>query len=41
MQEGEFEIYLDGDLFKVVVAFPEYVDSKMIEMEEPDELLEK
>lgn len=25
-QGGEFQIYLDGDLFKVVIGFPEYLD---------------
>ncbi len=41
LQEGDFEIYLDGDLFKVVVTFPEYVDTKMIDMEESNEVLDK
>ena len=27
VQGGEFEIYLDGDLFKVTLSFPEYAES--------------
>ena len=28
LQGGEFEILLDGDLFKVVIDFPEYVEEQ-------------
>ncbi len=35
LQDGEFQIYLDGDLFKIVIKFPEYVcTNTVIEMEE-------
>ena len=34
MQDGEFQIYLDGDLFKVVIEFPEYVSPVVVNMEE-------
>lgn len=28
VQGGSFQIYLDGDLFKIVIDFPEYVDTE-------------
>ena len=34
MQDGEFQIYLDGDLFKVVIEFPEYISPVVVNMEE-------
>lgn len=34
MQDGEFQIYLDGDLFKVVIEFPEYISLVVVNMEE-------
>lgn len=34
MQDGEFQIYLDGDLFKVVIEFPEYESPVVVNMEE-------
>lgn len=40
MQDGEFQIYLDGDLFKVMISFPEYISSEVIDMEEAPESLE-
>lgn len=40
MQDGEFQIYLDGDLFKVVISFPEFISNEIIEMEETAEELE-
>lgn len=27
LQGGQFDIYLDGDLFKVIITFPEYIES--------------
>ncbi len=27
LQGGQFEIYLDGDLFKVIITFPEYIEN--------------
>lgn len=40
MQDGEFQIYLDGDLFKVMISFPEFISSEVIDMEEAPESLE-
>lgn len=40
MQDGEFQIYLDGDLFKVMISFPEFISSEVIDMEETVEQLE-
>lgn len=37
MQDGEFQIYLDGDLFKVMISFPEFISSQVIDMEEAEE----
>lgn len=34
MQDGEFQVYLDGDLFKVVIEFPEYISPVVVNMEE-------
>lgn len=35
LQDGEFQIYLDGDLFKIVIRFPEYVcTSTVVEVKE-------
>ncbi len=36
MQDGEFRIYLDGDLFKVVIEFPEYVNPVVVNMQEAE-----
>lgn len=33
MQDGEFQLYLDGDLFKVVIRFPEYISPVIIHAE--------
>lgn len=33
LQDGEFQIYLDGDLFKVNIVFPEFISSEVIESE--------
>lgn len=33
MQDGEFQLYLDGDLFKVVIRFPEYISPVIINAE--------
>ena len=30
-QGGEFAIHMDGDLFKVVLRFPEYVEKEVVE----------
>ena len=27
LQGGQFDIYLDGDLFKVIITFPDYIES--------------
>lgn len=40
LQDGEFEIYLDGDLFKVVIIFPEFTSNEIIDMEAPINALE-
>ncbi|MCM1496763.1 MAG: HAMP domain-containing histidine kinase [Bacteroides sp.] len=40
MQDGEFQIYLDGDLFKVMISFPEFLSDEVIDMEEGEEALE-
>lgn len=34
LQDGEFRLYLDGDLFKVVIRFPEYISPVVINAEE-------
>lgn len=37
LQDGEFQIYLDGDLFKTVIRFPEYRQEEVLESDaEPD-----
>ena len=33
LQDGEFHLYLDGDLFKVVILFREYISDAVIDME--------
>lgn len=33
LQDGEFHLYLDGDLFKVVILFREYIGDAVIDME--------
>ena len=33
VQGGEFVIYLDGDLFKVTISFPEYVKPTQVELD--------
>ena len=33
LQDGEFHLYLDGDLFKVVIVFGEYIGDTGIDME--------
>lgn len=37
VQGGDFQIYLDGDLFKVVISFPEYAEPEIPEQEEDRE----
>lgn len=41
VQGGSFKIYLDGDLFKAVIRFPEYVPVERIEMEEENNYKEE
>lgn len=41
LQDGEFEIFIDGDLFKVLITFPEFSGSIIIDTDEGTELLEK
>lgn len=36
VQGGSFSVFLDGDLFKVVLGFPEYNDEEIVEEEEPE-----
>lgn len=37
LQDGEFQIYLDGDLFKTVIRFPEYRQEEILKSDaEPD-----
>lgn len=36
LQGGTFDIYLDGDLFKVVIGFPEYVDQQEEDKEDTE-----
>lgn len=38
MQDGEFQIHLDGDLFKVMISFPEFISNEVIDMEPVEEL---
>ena len=33
LQDGEFQIYLDGDLFKVMITFPEFISKEVIDSE--------
>lgn len=40
LQDGEFQIYLDGDLFKVMITFPEFISQEIVDMEEKQEGLE-
>lgn len=39
VQGGEFDVYLDGDLFKVTIRFPEYVEEEEeeLDMELPED----
>ena len=40
VQGGEFSIQLDGDLFKVILSFPEYEEPKRETSTEPDSIQE-
>lgn len=33
VQDGTFSIHLDGDLFKVIITFPEYIEEPVVEEE--------
>ena len=38
VQGGEFQIYLDGDLFKVILDFPEYAGQQNETVEEKQDI---
>lgn len=40
LQDGEFQLGIDGDLFKVLITFPEFVSNTIVDSEEGDELPE-
>ncbi len=40
LQDGEFQLGIDGDLFKVLITFPEFVSKIIIDSEEGEGLPE-
>lgn len=40
LQDGEFQLGIDGDLFKVLITFPEFVSRIIVDSEEGEELPE-
>lgn len=40
LQDGEFQLGIDGDLFKVLITFPEFVSKVIVDSEEGEELPE-